>query len=417
MQPKGRRQQIERTAAPGARAPDADLLHARIPVMLAYVEPDGRCVYHNEAFRRAFGLKSNAIETRGLPALLSENGYGDMAERVRDALSGRLVHHCSERPVNGQPARAYFHFVPHFDAQGRVAGAYALVVDDEQITALRPADPAEGVQELYEDRSNDSAEWRKAVARVCEALRSGEFRLYSQTIEDLWTGDASFQGIFVRQTEEEQNRLPPGAFFGLAEEFSLLKELDRWVVARVLRHEAERRRDKGFVPAMYCIHLSRDSIADPDFPHFVADQLRSTRVPAEVLCLEIQEADVRALRSDSADMARQLRRAGVHIMLGGFGRDQRATHLLQDVPVNFVKIDGSLVLNIARSDSALATLRTIVRAAHALGINTVAELAESSEVVARLREIEVDYAQGVAVSPALPLWDAAQQRSRKRTSS
>jgi EAL domain-containing protein (putative c-di-GMP-specific phosphodiesterase class I) len=281
---------------------------------------------------------------------------------------------------------------------------------------LKRADPAEGVEELYEGRSNDSAEWRGAVARVREALRNGEFRLYGQTIEDLWTGDASFQGIFVRQAEEEKNRLPPGAFFALAEEFSLLRELDRWVVARVLRHEAERRRAGGSVPSMYCIHVSRDSIADPYFPDFVKEQIGAARVLPEVLCLEIQEADVRALRTDSADMARQLRRAGVHVMLGGFGRDERASLLLWDVPVDFLKIDGSLVLNIARSDSALATLRAIVREAHALGINAVAELAESSEVVARLREIEVDYAQGVAVSPALPLWDAAQLRSQRRTS-
>ena len=412
MQTRGRRRHIERVPAPGERAPDADLLHARIPVMLAYVAPDGRCVYHNEAFRRGFGLKSNAIEPRGLAALLGEHGYGEVAERVRDALSGRLVHHCSERAANGHPARAWFHFVPHFDAHGRVAGAYALVVDEEQITALQPADPADGVQELYEGRSNDSYEWRKAVARVREALRGGEFRLYRQTIEDLWTGDASFQGIFVRQAEEEQNRLPPGAFFAMAEEFHLLKELDRWVIERVLAHEAERRRDERSLSAMYCIHLSRDSIADPYFPDFVMDQLAAAQVPAEVLCFEVQECDAMALRSDSADMARQLRRAGVHVMLGGFGRDERAAQLLHEVPVDFVKIDGSLVLGVARSESALAGLRAIVREAHALGINAVAELAESSEVVARLREIEVDYAQGVAVSPALPLWE----RCRKRTS-
>lgn len=402
--------------------------------MMAYIEPDGRCVYHNEAFRRGFGLKSGQIETRGLRALLGENGYREAAERVREALSGRLVHHCCERPVNGRATRAYVHLVPHFDPQGRVAGAYALVVDDEhcqphdlvlrnapgaaQMTAvLQPADPAEGVPELYEGRSNDSTEWRNAVARVREALRNGEFRLYRQTIKDLCTGDASFQSIFLRQVEEEQNRLPPGAFFAFAEQFSLLKELDRWVVSSVLSHEVESRRDRGFAPSMYCINLSRDSVADPDFPDFVEDELRRTGVPAEVFCFEIQEPDAKALRSDSADMARQLRRAGGHVMLAGFGRQQPSANLLKDIPVNFVKIDGSLILNIARSDSAVAKLRAIVHVAHALGINTVAELAESDEVVARLREIEVDYAQGVAVSPALPLRNAAQRGTEQKASS
>lgn len=401
--------------------PLSDLLHARLPVMLAYIERDGRCVDHNEAFRRRFRLKPDASDGRYLRALLGEHGYREAADRVREVLSGRLVHYCCERPVNGHHARAYIHLLPHFDAQGRVAGAYALVVDDEQCrppngALLEPADPAEGVRELYEGAGNDSREWRGAVARMREALRRGEFRLYRQTIEDLSTGDGSFHSIFVRQAEEEENRLPPGAFFALAEEFSLLKELDRWVVARVLRHEAQSRRDGAGGPSMYCIHLSRDSIGDPDFPDFVAEELRRAGIAAETLCFEIQESDATRLRSDCVAMARQLRRACVRVMLGGFGRDETSVSLLRELPVDFVKFDGSLILKVARSDSAMAKLRAIVQLAHARGINTVAELAESSEVVAKLREIEVDYAQGVAVSPAVPIEKVPKRASDKRSS-
>jgi EAL domain-containing protein (putative c-di-GMP-specific phosphodiesterase class I) len=296
--------------------------------------------------------------------------------------------------------------------QGSKRNAAAVAVEEapqhprNAAFVLEPADPAEGVRPFDDTRREDSAELRAAIGRVRAALRRDEFRLYRQTIRDLSTGDAFFQGIFVRQAEEEEIRLPPGMFLALTAQLGLQGELDRWVVRRVLEHDAAQRGERR-APAMYAVSLSRDSIAHPYFPAFVRDALGRAGTPAEVLCFEMQEADVQALRVDAAELARRLRSMGARVLLGGFARDKPSLELLKEMPVDFIKIDGSIIFNVGRSEAALDRVRSIVPVAHALGINTVAELVESQQLAAQLRELEVDYAQGVGVSPAVPLFGLA----------
>lgn len=397
-------------AGPGD-APDEAA--SAVPVMLAYVERGERCTYHNEAFRRGLGLRAGDIEGRALRAVLAETPYAPVCERIAEALSGKLIHYRSAQPAAEGSAEAYVHLVPRFDGAGDVVGLYTIVVD-ETVCRRRDARPrlervdlAEGVQALYATRADDSPERRAAAGRVRAAIRGNEFRLFRQSIRDLRTGEVSFHGIFVRQAEEEEIRLPPGTFLALTESFGLQGELDRWVVRRVLEHAAQQR-CQGLAPCMYGVSLSRDSISHPYFPAFVRDALASTGVAAESLCLELQQDDVKALRADSAELARQLRNIGARVVLGGFGRDGSPLELLRDMPVDFVKIDGSIIYNVTRSEAALGRLKTIVRVAHGVGINTIAELVESDHLATQLRELDVDYAQGVGVSPAMPLFGLPQ---------
>ena len=198
--------------------------------------------------------------------------------------------------------------------------------------------------------------------------------------------------------------MPPGTFFALVEEYGLMSELDRWVVCGVLGWASARRRERaGWRPSLYCIKLSRDTIGDPYFPEFVQAQVAQSEIPAEALCFEFLEPDVIALAVDSAELVRNLQSYGYRTMLGGFGLDRVSLEILKEMRFDFLKIDGSLVFNLLRSEASVSKIRGIVRLAHAVGINTVAELVESPETVVKLRELEVDYAQGVAIADALPL--------------
>lgn len=154
---------------------------------------------------------------------------------------------------------------------------------------------------------------------------------------------------------------------------------------------------------MYCINLSRDTISDPYFPDFVHERVSQSKLSAETLCFELQESDAVGLPADTAELVRNLRSIGSRIMLGGFGRDKVSIEILKELHVDFLKIDGSIVMNFERNEATLARLRGIVRLAHTIGINTVAELVETEETLAKLRALGVDYAQGVAISAALPL--------------
>lgn len=426
--------QLERQASRIRRAEEdlktasalTGLVDRDMPVMLAYVDADECYRYHNRAFRRWLGLNPQQINGHTMREVLGEDVYRGIADRVRETLSGAAVHYerLHDAP-NGKAMRVLVHFVPRLNEQRAVVGFYALVVDhterrtaeetapqrpaetesSQSIVPLGPAEMAQGVQELYEGAASQAqAAWKDAAARVKAAIGNNEFQLYGQAIKDLTADAPPFYGIFVRQAEEERNLMPPGAFFALAEKYGLMSELDRWVVSGVLQWTSERQRTRPqWRPSMYFINLSRDTISDPYFPEFVQDQVTQSGVPAEVLCFELQETDVLALRADTAEMVQNLRSAGSRIVLGGFGRDKVSFDILKEIHFDFLKLDGSVILNILRNGASLAKLRSVIRVAHVVGINTIAELVESGGIIAKLRELGVDYAQGFAISAASPL--------------
>lgn len=273
---------------------------------------------------------------------------------------------------------------------------------------IGPLGAAGGFEDAPELRkgtvATEQAAWQEAAERVKSAIRNDEFRLYSQAIQDLAAEVPPFHDIFVRQAEEERNMMPPGAFFELAEAYGLMSELDRWVVSGVLGWVAGRMRERtDWRPTMYCVTLSRDTIAEPYFPDFVKQQAAQLAVPAEVLCFEFLEADVIALPVDCKELVGNLRSLGCRTMLGGFARDRVSLEILKEMHFDFLKFHGSLVLNILRNEASATRMRTIVRLAHAVGINTVAELVESAEALFKLRNLEVDYAQGEAIALPQPL--------------
>lgn len=275
----------------------------------------------------------------------------------------------------------------------------------ELIAPLGPADPSEDAPELYTGTvARAQSAWREAEAQIKSAIRNGDFQLHCQSIMDLAADVPPFHDIFVRQSEEERNMMPPGAFFELAEEYGLMPELDRWMVSGVLEWISARVRARpGWRPALYFITVARDTIGDPYFPKFVHAQVTASGVPADALCFELLEADVVALTIDAAELVRNLRALGFRTMLGGFGRDRVSLEILKDMRFDFLKLHGSLAFNILRNEASVTKVRSIVRMAHAIGINTVAELVESTETLHKLRELEVDYAQGEAIAASVPL--------------
>ncbi len=278
------------------------------------------------------------------------------------------------------------------------------------IEPLGPADAAEDAPELHKGAvTKAQTEWQEAARLVKSAIRNGEFRLYSQAVQDLAADVPPFRSIFVRHVEEENNMLPPGGFFELAEEYGLMSELDRSVVSGVLEWVSACRRERaGWRPSLYYINLSRDTISDPYFPEFVQAQVAQSGVPAEALCFEFLEPDVTALAVDSAELVRNLRSYGYRTMLGAFRYDKVSMEIIKEMHFDFLRIEGSLVYNLLRSEASVSKMRGIVRMAHAIGINTIAELVESRETIDKLRELGVDYAQGVAIACAVPLHELNQ---------
>jgi EAL domain-containing protein (putative c-di-GMP-specific phosphodiesterase class I) len=218
------------------------------------------------------------------------------------------------------------------------------------------------------------------------------------------SGEAEHYEVLVRLMEEEESMMPPGEFFPLAEQHGLMPHLDRWVVQHVtewIAYQNPQGRTQG--SSVYFINVSRATLSDTGFPDYLQLILLTYGVPGAALCFEISGTELALISADVAEFARRVRQCGCRVALSGFGRDQILFDLIRGFRVDFLKIDGATILYILRDPVSLARVTAIDRVAKKIGVKTIAELVESEEIIVKLREIGIDFAQGFAISRPRPL--------------
>ena len=400
-----------------------------LPVMLAYVDAERRCQYHNSAFATFVGLPPKKIDGRHLRDVLGRNFYAEIEDTVDEVLAGRTFYIERTRKM---PDGAIYHlltqYLPRFASEGNVAGFFTALTDITNLSHLASGAPdtvaeaigpergtlsagadAASAQDMFSDSLAEQVTgWKDAADRIIASIEKDEFTLFCQLITPLAldSGQPGHYEILVRLLEEEENLLPPGAFFPLAEKHGLMPRLDRWVVAHVLQWASARKTGNASAAYGKCfINIAGATISDPDFPEFVLHQLQKFSVAGSTICFEMTVSDVTSRRGDAAEFARLVKQSGCQIALCDYGGDRLSLDILKNVPADFLKIDGSIILNILRDPVHLAKVVTISRMAKAIGIRTIGELVEDEETKARLREADIDFAQGYGISRPQPLAD------------
>jgi PAS domain S-box-containing protein len=398
-----------------------------LPVILACVDLDSRIQYHNRAFREWVGLKADRIDGETLKNVLGRKIFGDLAPVLESVLAGNAVNQQTTRTMrNGTVYRLLEQYVPYRDDSGKLAGFYILdsdITERRDLAGQASADAAGGAaagaarysksteQDLYVDSfSEEVAGSKDAANRMVSAIEKNEFKLFCQRIEPLAVerpGVRHYE-VLIRLVEEEENMSSPGAFFPLAEKYGLMSKLDRWVVEQAVKWASFRAPTaKQSEPSMLFINLTSATMDEPDFPEFVGHLLKEYRIDAGALCFEIIASEATHHHDQAALLADRLRTHGCRIALSGFGRDQVSFELLRGIKVDFLKIDGSIILHIHRDPLDMARLKAVNRVAKTIGIKTVAELVEDQATIEVLRKLGVDYAQGFGISQPSPLSEIA----------
>ncbi len=398
-----------------------------LPLMVAYVDAEGMYRYHNQAFRRWLDLPAHRIDGHHMREVLGRIVYTQIEGAVARAYGGEPVsYERTQKMPNGSVYRMSVQYIPMLDGHGKVTGIYALLRDlterrDLQAVAaapieaqstgpvaavpvvLAPVKPAAQVQ--FDDAiAEEVTGMTNARERILAAIERNEFTLFCQLITPLGDGGAKHYEVLIRLLEEENNMIPPGAFFPLAEEHGLLPQLDRWVVSNLLKWVAGHQRyRKSAGREAFFVNVAASTLSDPDFPDYVAQQLHKHGLNGDVLCFEITDTDLAAHRGDAEEFARSLKKAGCRLALSGFGRDRVSVEVLKNLPLDFIKIDGSLILQVLKDAVDLGKVVAINRVAHGIGLTTVAEMVEDDATVARLHGIKVDYAQGFGIARPIPL--------------
>ena len=243
------------------------------------------------------------------------------------------------------------------------------------------------------------------VTRLKRALAEDRFVLYSQPIVRLpllAVSPPDHQEVLLRLREDDGTLVPPGAFLPAAERYGLMPEIDRWVVRSTLSWLAAHATDPGLATS-YSINLSGQSLNDAPFFEFVLHEIERSGVSPARVSFEITETAAVAAFDNAIQVVQGLRDRGCRFMLDDFGSGWSSFAYLKNLPVDFLKIDGSLVRDMAHDVLDAAMVRTINEIGHVMGIATIAEFVESGEVLEQLTALGVDYAQGYAIGRPVPI--------------
>jgi EAL domain-containing protein (putative c-di-GMP-specific phosphodiesterase class I) len=202
--------------------------------------------------------------------------------------------------------------------------------------------------------------------------------------------------------DERGELVAPTAFIPAAERYNLMPSLDRWVISHTLETLVYRG-EPGSTPYTLAINLSGTSLNDARFLDFLLDELTAAAVPPGALCFEITETVAIASLARVVAFMRALKARGCRFSLDDFGTGLSSLTYLKNLPVDYVKIDGQFVRNVVHDSTDMAVVEAIARMAKAFDIRAIAERVESREVMERLGELGVSYAQGYFVAVPQPV--------------
>jgi EAL domain-containing protein (putative c-di-GMP-specific phosphodiesterase class I) len=176
-----------------------------------------------------------------------------------------------------------------------------------------------------------------------------------------------------------------------------MSSIDRWVV----RHALERvvhRSGSGIKPYTIAVNLSGNSLNDERFLEYLIAELPIHNLVPGAICFEITETAAIANLGNVVHFMRELKSRGCHFALDDFGSGLSSFMYLKTLPVDYLKIDGQFVENVARDPVDRSVVEAISQVGRAMGIQTIAERVESAEVLRMLAHLGIGFAQGYHIA-------------------
>lgn len=248
-------------------------------------------------------------------------------------------------------------------------------------------------------RRHGEMQW---VSRINMALEDDRFTLYQQKIVPVAAAtELHHLEFLVRMVGEKNEVIPPGAFIPAAERYNLMTRIDHWVIQHAFRYLATLKSQDS--PTLAFINLSGASLSEDGFFSFIRDQVAATGIQPQRVCFEITETAAIANLSAAVAFIQEIRAEGFRFALDDFGVGLSSFSYLKTIPVDFLKVDGSFIRDMLDDPMDAAIVESINRIGHVAGLQTIAEFVESDAILARLREIGFDLAQGYAIHMPGPI--------------
>lgn len=241
-------------------------------------------------------------------------------------------------------------------------------------------------------------------SRMRRALELEEFELYFQPIVHTDSGNLCSVEALLRWNNPSMGMVMPDRFIPLAEETGLIIPIGEWVLEEACRAAVEWKEVIG-VDVAISVNVSPRQFRDPGFTEVVMRALSASGLAADQLELEITERLILDNSIETAEILRQLDRAGIRLSVDDFGTGYSALSYLKSYPFDTLKIDKSFVQDVMKEPEDASLVRAIINMAHSLGLNVIAEGVEEESQTHFLQQEGCDFCQGYFYSRPLPAKD------------
>jgi diguanylate cyclase (GGDEF)-like protein/PAS domain S-box-containing protein len=251
-------------------------------------------------------------------------------------------------------------------------------------------------------RHSGEIQW---LQKLQGALRDNKFELYSQPIVHAQAGGVRGPAleVFVRmEGENGQPAAPPAEFIRAAERYRLMPLVDRWVVQTVL--SALGRGGMKLPPGRsVAINIAGQTLADAEFLEFVVDCFDHSGANPSDVCLEVTESSVVANLDHARRFIAVLHGMGCEFALDDFGSGLSSFSTLRTLPMDYLKIDGSFIRNLAVDSVNQAMVQAMIELSRSLNFRIVAEQVEDQKSLEAAKKMGIDFVQGFVIARPQPL--------------
>ncbi len=238
-------------------------------------------------------------------------------------------------------------------------------------------------------RVQEHIQWE---GRLRRALENDQFLLFYQPLLCLADNSTPGYEALLRMEDRDGQLISPGLFLESAERFGLAVPIDYMVIRKAVRKISSFAENNLWIS----LNLSRASLEDEKLYNHVKTVVQESRLQPGQLHIEITEAAAMEYVSQVRELGIKLNAMGCRLVLDDFGHGP-AYQYLQQIPVDMVKIDASLIRGLIANKANQTLVKSLTSVAHDMGIKVVAKFVEDAALIDLLRQLNVDYAQGFAI--------------------
>ena len=364
----------------------------------------------DELLRQITGIFGKHLDNNAVLARLGGDEFGVLLESVTPRQGMVIAHRLRD-------AAKSFSFVRN-DRRYEVGVSIGVVAIDRHSESVEVAmgqadmacyvakDKGRNHVRFYKESDQELRQRRMEMGwatRINKSMDDGAFSLYYQDIVPVDARDATGVRrieILLRLREDGGEMQSAGDFLASAEKYSLMPDIDRWVVKKAFEWYEE---FGDRLNVVMNVNLSGLSFTDVGFLEYVQQLFKNHDVAPSAVCFEVTETAAIQNLQTAAYFMQSLRKLGCSFALDDFGSGLSSFEYLKELPVDFLKIDGKFIRNMATDRVDRAMVDAINNVGHTMNLQTIAEYVENDDIMQELFQVNVDFAQGFGVGMPTPL--------------